>query len=363
MVWFVRMVAALLPDAFRLVLLLLRSSSAIRAESLVLRKQLAQYIERGVKARRVDPVTRISLALLTRLFDWQNAVVIVCPKTIIRWHRTGWRLFWRWKCRRGRLPIPAELRTLIRRMASENPVWGAERIANELLIKLGIRVSPRTVGKYMPKRPSGQPRGDQRWATFLKNHARAILACDFFVAVTATFRLLYVFVVIEHGRRRLAHVAVTNHPTADWTLQRLREMVGDESTHRYLIHDRDSIFARHLDNSIRALGLKVLRTPLRSPKANSICKRMIGTIRRECLDWLIPISESHLQAILKEWARHYNRGRPHKSLGPGVPDPPQVASVIPKSKSRHHLPAGVVMLAKSVLGGLHHEYSLAPDVI
>jgi putative transposase len=270
------MIAGLLSDSFRLFLLLLRSSTAIRAENLVLRKQLAQYIERGVRPRRIDAVARISLALLTRLFDWQNAVVIVRPKTIIRWHRTGWRLFWRFKCKRGRPPIPAELRALIRRMASENPVWGEERIANELLIKLGIRVSPRTVGKYMPKRPLGQPRGDQRWATFLKNHARAILACDFFVAVTATFRLLYVFVVIEHGRRRLAHVGVTNHPTADWTLQQLREVVGDEGTHRYLIHDRDSIFARHLDSSIQALGLKVLRTPFRSPKANSICERVIG---------------------------------------------------------------------------------------
>jgi len=161
-------------------------------------------------------------------------------------------------------------------MASENPVWGEERIANELLIKLGIRVSPRTVGKYMPKRPAGQPRGDQRWATFLKNHALAIVACDFFVAVIATFRLLYVFLVIEHRRRRLAHVGVTNHPTADWTLQQLREVVGDERTHRYLIHDRDSIFAKHLDKSIQALGLKVLRTPFRSPKANSIC----GSLRR-----------------------------------------------------------------------------------
>jgi hypothetical protein len=276
MVWIVRIVAGLLSDAFRLVLLLLRSSSAIRAENLVLRKQLAQYIERGVKPRRVDSVTRISLALLTRLFDWQNAIVIVRPKTIIRWHRAGWRLFWRFKCKLGRPPIPAELRALIRRMAAENPVWGEERIANELLIKLGIRVSPRTVGKYLPKRPPGQPRGDQRWATFLRNHARAILACDFFVAVTATFRLLYVFVVIEHVRRRLADVGVTNHPPADWTLQQLRELLGDDGTHRYLSHDRDSIFARHLDNSIRALGLKVLRTPFRSPKSNSICERAIG---------------------------------------------------------------------------------------
>ncbi len=155
---------------------------------------------------------------------------MVRPQTLIRWHRAGWRLFWRLKSRAGRPRIPLELRALIRRMAGENPVWGEERIASELLVKLGIRVSPRTVRNYMPKRPDRQPRGDQRWSTFLRNHARAILACDFFVAVTVTFRLLYVFVVIEHGRRRLAYVSVTNHPTADWTLHQLREVVGDEGT-------------------------------------------------------------------------------------------------------------------------------------
>ena len=137
---------------------------------------------------------------------WRNAVVIVKPATIVRWHRDGWRLFWRMKSRPGRPPIPRELRLLIRRMGQENPLWGEERIANELLLKLGVRVSPRTVRKYLPKRPPGQPRGDERWSTFLKNHAKAILACDFFVTVTATFRLLYVFVVIEHGSRRLMHV-------------------------------------------------------------------------------------------------------------------------------------------------------------
>ena len=358
MVGFVRIVAALLTDAFGLVLLFARSSSAIRAENLVLRKQLAQYVERGIRPRRVDSVTRIGLALLTRLFDWRDAVVIVRPSTIIRWHRMGWRLFWRFKCKLGRPAIPAELRGLIRRMASDNPVWGEERIANELWVKLGIRVSPRTVGKYMPKAPEGQPRGDQRWATFLKNHARSMLACDFFVAVTLTFRLLYVFVVIEHGKRRLVHMGVTNHPTADWTLQQLREVAGDEGIHRYLIHDRDSIFARHLDNSIQALGLKVVRTPFRSPKANSICERVIGTIRRECLDWMIPVSERHLRAILKEWMIHYNFGRPHKSLGPGVPDPPNATWVIPKSEFRHRMAAGALVLTKSVLGGLHHEYAL-----
>ena len=195
-------------------MLFCRSSSSIRAENLVLRRQLARFIDRGIKPRRVDHATRVSLALFTRLCDWRDSVVNVQPSTIVHWHRVGWRIFWRLKCRAGRPPIPAELRMLICRMARENPLWGQERIAYELLLKLGIRVSPRTVAKYMPKRPPGQPRGDQRWSTFLMNHAKAIVACDFFVAVAVTFRVLYVFVVIEHGRRRLAHVNVTAHPTA-----------------------------------------------------------------------------------------------------------------------------------------------------
>ena len=245
-------------------------------------------------------------------------------------------------------------------MATENPLWGEERIANELLLKLALRVSPRTVRKYMPKRPPGRPRGDQRWPTFLRNHAKAIVACDFFVAVTMTFRLLYVFVVIEYGSRRLVRVDVMAHPSTVWTLQQLREVVGFDHTHRYLIHDRDSIFATSLDESIRNLGLTVLKSPPHSPKANAICERVIGTIRRECLDWLIPVSEGHLRWILKSWVEHYNRGRPHSSLGPGVPDPPGGLVLIRNSESRHQLAAGALVRAQSVLSGLHHEYLLVP---
>jgi len=185
------------------------------------------------------------------------------------------------------------------------------------------------------------------------------VACDFFVAVTATFRLLYVFVVIEHGSRRLARVDITAHPSAAWTLQQLREVVGFDDVYRYLIHDRDSIFARRLDESINALGLTVLKSPPRCPKANAICERVIGTIRRECLDWVIPLSEAHLRLIMTEWVAHYNRARPHSMLGPGVPDPPLELAVVPKSESRHRLAAGVLVLARSVLSGLHHEYLLA----
>jgi transposase InsO family protein len=350
---------AVLSDVLKLGRLCLRSDSSIRAENLVLRRQLAQYIERGIKPRRLDHASRASLAVLSRFCHWCNAVVNIRPSTLIRWHRLGWWIFWRFKSRAGRPPIPLELRKLIRRMAAENPLWGQEKIANELLVKLGIRVSPRTVAKYMPKRPSGQPRGDQRWSTFLRNHAKAVLACDFFVAVTATFRMLYVFMVIEHGRRRLAHVNVTANPTADWTLQQLREALGDGAGRRYLIHDRDCIYSARLDESIKALGLEVLRTPVASPQANAICERVIGTIGREFLDWLIPISEKHLRAILKEWVAHYNGARVHKRLGPGVPDPPSGSLQFPKCQSRHQLAAGSFVVAKPVLGGLHHEYLLA----
>jgi putative transposase len=198
---------------------------------------------------------------LSRLFDWRDALVVVRPETMIRWHRAGWRLFWRMKSRPGRPPIPRKVQTLIRRMANENPSWGEERIANELLLKLDIRVSPRTVNKYVPKSPRGRPRGDMRWSTFLRLHAKGIIACDFFVAVTATFRLLYVFIVVEHCSRRLIHFNVTAHPTAAWTLQQLRETVGMEGRYEYLLHDRDSIFAEHLDESIANLGVTVLKSP------------------------------------------------------------------------------------------------------
>ena len=357
MVTLVRIARRLIESALRWVVLLFRSTESVQAENLFLRRQLALYTERGVQPRPVDAATRVSLAVLARLFDWRSALVVVQPTTMFRWHRAGRRLFWRLKCRPGRPPIPKELRALIRRMAQENRLWGEERIANELLLKLGVGISPRTVGKYLPKRPPGRPRGDLRWSTFMKSHARGILACDFFVTVTATFRLLYVFIVIEHGTRRLAHMNVTTHPSAAWTLQQLREVIADADDHKYLIHDRDRIFARHLDDSIRALGLAVLRSPFSSPKANAICERVIGTIRRECLDWMIPLSEVHLRSILREWVAHYNGGRPHSALGPGVPGPP-AGSARTQTESRRSWTPGALVRAKSVLGGLHHEYSL-----
>jgi len=220
----------ILADLVHFVCLGLRSRSSLAADNLFLRKQLAFYQERKVKPRRADNPTRLTLVLLSRWFNWRDALIVVRPRTLIAWHRKGFRLFWRWKSEAGRRPIPVELQRLIQRMARENASWGEERIANELLLKLGLRVSPRTVRKYMPilpVAPASGPRGDQRWATFLKNHARVIIASDFCVAVTATFRIRYVLVVMEHTSRRLIHLNATAHPTAAWTLQQLREAARD----------------------------------------------------------------------------------------------------------------------------------------
>jgi transposase len=239
----------LLGDGLRFLCLCLRPSPTLAAENLFLRKQLALYQERHIKPQRATDATRLSLVWLARWCDWRQALVIVQPQTLIRWHRQGFRLFWRWKSTPGRPPIPPDLQALIRRMACENPTSGEERIANELLLKLGLRVSPRTVRKYIPKRVDRDPGRcvpSQRWRTFVRNHAQAIISCDFCVVVTATFRLLYVFVLMEHATRRILHINVTAHPTAPWTLQQLRDTIPADHVYRFLIHDRDAIFSFHV---------------------------------------------------------------------------------------------------------------------
>ena len=347
-------------DLAGLLVLATKSRRAVAAENLFLRKQLALFQEREVRPHRADDSARWVMAFLSRLFAWRGALVIVQPETLLRWHRKGFRLFWRWKSQAvGRPRLPRDLRALIRTIAAENLTWGEERIANELKLKLGIRVSPRTVGKYLAGYPGRKPDPSQRWLTFVRNHARAIVACDFFVVVTARFRILYVFVIMELGRRKVLHYNVTAHPTAEWTLQQFREALTDEHPYHFVIHDRDTIFSTELDKAVVAMGVEILRTPVRAPKANAFCERLVGSIRRECLDFLIPFGERHLKQILQHWVTHYNHGRVHMGLGPGIPNPLQ--SSPPMTGHRHRVPTGLVVRSKSVLGGLHHEYWLDKD--
>jgi putative transposase len=336
------------------------SRAALVAENLFLRRQLALFRERKVKPRQTTPVYRLAMVALARFFNWRDALVIVKPETFLKWHRAGFRVFWRWKSRRpGRPPLPKNLKELIGAMARDNRTWGEERIANELSLKLGIHVAPRTVRKYLKSRKPPDCSGE-RWSTFVRNHAAAIVACDFCVSITATFQILYVFVAMEIGSRRIVHFNVTDHPTAEWTIQQFREILADPHPYRIVVHDRDSIFSSPLDDALKDFGVRPIKTPVRAPKANAYCERLIGTIRRECLDYLIPINNRHLRLILREFIGHYNRGRPHSALGPGIPDLLQ-SNNIPGSGHRHKLPTGHRVTKDSVLAGLHHNYRLEKE--
>ena len=330
------------------------------AENLLLRKQLRLFLERGDRPRRARNYERLWMVLLARLApNWRAALVVVRPATLIRWHRNAWKILWNRKCRgAGRPPVPEALRALSRQLHLENPTWSADRIAHELFLKLGIQLSKNTVRKYLPHPHRGDShRSDQRWSTFLRNHAKSVVACDFATAVTASFRTLHVFLVLELGSRRILHANVTASPHSDWTAQQLREAIPSDHGYQYLLHDRGSVFSPQADSTARGFGLTILRTPVRAPKANAHIERLIGTLRRECLDFLIPLSEPHLRAILQEWVRHYNRGRPHMALGPGVPEPSEEVPA-QRQAHRHRLPIGSRVRSRSVLGGLHHEYFL-----
>jgi transposase InsO family protein len=185
------------------------------------------------------------------------------------------------------------------------------------------------------------------------------VACDFCASVTAKFQILYLFVAMEIGSRRILHFNVTAHPTAEWTIQQFREILADPHPYRFVVHDRDSIFSSALDGALRDFGVRPIRTPVRAPKANAYCERLIGTIRRECLDYLIPINERHLRLILREFVGHYNRGRPHSALGPGIPEP--IQATIPASGHRHKLSLGHRVMKAPILAGLHHEYRLEKE--
>jgi putative transposase len=300
------------------------------------------------------------MVALARFFDWRGALVIVKPSTFFKRHRNAFCQLWKWKSRgRGRPALPRNMREITRRMDRENPTSGEERIADEPLVKFGIQVSARTVWKYLGPNQRGGPRGDQRWATFVHTHAKAIVACDFFVSVTATFRVLYVFVPLEVGSRRILHVNVTDHPTAECTIQPFREFLAYDHPCRFVIHDRDAIFSDAVDSALKDFGARALRTLVRTPTANAFCERVIGTIRRECLDFIIPMNERHLRSAVREFVTYYNRGLPHSSLGSGIPEPIQASA--PAGVHRHGLPVGYRISSKSILGGLHHNYRLGKE--
>ena len=328
----------------------------LAAENLFLRKQLALYVERKVRPKRATNATRVALVLLSQVVAWRELLTIVRPDTFVRWHRDLHGLFWRAKSRpRGRPPIPVALQSLIADMARANRNWGEERITAELRLKLGLTVSPRTVRRYMPRHPRGRGRQpSQSWTTFIHNHAGAVLACDFFMVVTATFRRLYVFVLIDIARRQVLHWNVTDHPTAEWTIQQFRNGVPLDPAYRFVVHDRDGIFAPAVDEALTSMSLQPVRTPPRAPQANAYCERFIGTIRRECLNWVIPVNERHLRHALAEWMPHYNGERPHSAFGSGLPDDTGRRPAL----TGHDLPPGHRVVARPRLGGLHHDYPL-----
>jgi putative transposase len=321
----------------------LRSRTALQLEVLALRHQL-QVLNRSRSRRiRLAHVDRLLWVWLFRIWiDWRAALVIVQPETVIAWHRRGFRAFWTWKSRRraGRPSAAPDVQALIRTMAAANPRWGAPRIHGELL-KLGIEVSQTTVAKYLVRR---KPSPSQTWRTLLTNHVGQIVAADFFVVPTATFRLLFVLVILAHERRRVVHVAVTDHPTAAWTAQQLREALPWDEAPRYLLRDRDHAFEGWADTT-KAMGIEEVLTAPRSPWQNACVERFIGSARRECLDHVMMFSATGLQRLLHLYCDYYERTRTHLSLDKDAPVPRVITP-----------PSGGRVVAIPHVGGLHHRY-------
>jgi putative transposase len=279
---------------------------------------------------------------------WGEVLVIVKPETVVGWHRAGFRLFWRWRSRArgGRPKTIAEIRTLIRRLAEENPTWGAPKIHGELQ-KLGFVVSETSVGRYLR---SVRRRGDpgKQWLTFLANHREVIAAFDFFTVPTATFKLLYCFFVIEHSRRKILHFNVTRHPTAEWVVQQLREAFPEARPYRYVILDRDAKFDSSVLQFLEATGLEPKRTSIRSPWQNGIAERWVGSCRRELLDHVIPLNDEHLRRLVREYVTYFHQDRIHDALSKDTPHRRPVENKpCPQA----------TLISNARLGGLHHRYS------
>src|SRR4029453_1998470 len=295
-------------------------AAGVALENLALRHQLL-VLQRSVGRPRLSRWDRIFWVWLSRLWaGWRTTLVIVRPATVLAWHRRGFQLYWRWKSRPnpvGRPRLDAELRTLIRRMAREKPPWGRRRIQAELAL-LGYAVAELTVAKYMHR---ASPRPSPTWRVFLATHARDIVAVDFFLVPTLTFRLLFVFVVLRHERRELLHINVTDHPSAVWTAQQINEAFPDDSAPRFLLRDRDAIYGEEFVRRVKSMGIREVLTAPRAPWQNPFVERVIGSIRRECLDHFLILSEAHLRRLLHAYAAYYNTTRPHQSLDKNSPQP------------------------------------------
>src|ERR1700719_3608344 len=319
-----------------------KSKSRLEAENAALRNQLI-VLQRRVRGR--VQLTNGDRLFLVQLYRWfpsvLNAITIIRPETLVRWHRAGFRRYWRWKSRSlgGRPQIDTDLRALIRRMSSENPLWGAPRIHGELL-KLGFELAQSTVAKYMVERCWSPTQG---WRTFLRNHAPDIAAVDLFVVPTIGFDLLYVFVVVRLDRRDLVWINVTANPTAEWVARQITEAFPWNEAPRYMIRDRDRIYGSVVMRRLRAMVIRDKPIAPASPWQNGFAERLIGSIRRECLDHIIVLGEVHLLRILKNYARYYNETRTHLALDKDAP------------LSRTVKRAGRI-LCRPILGGLHHVY-------
>ncbi len=323
----------------------LRARRSLVLENLALRQQLALLRQRSRRPRfgRFDQLFWVHLS--RRWSRWRDVLHLVLPETVIRWHRQGFRAFWTWKSRPrgpGRPPIGSELRGLIQKMAPANPLWGAPRIHGELL-KLGFTISQRSVARLMLRR-RGPP--SQSWKTFLANHVADLVAVDFLVVPTATFRILFVFVVLLHHRRQVVHFNVTSAPTSAWTAQQMLEAFPEDSAPRYLLRDRDAVYGNTFRRRVESMGIAEVLTAARSPWQNPYAERMIGTIRRDLLDHVIVFGEGHLRRQLHRYLRYYHRARTHLSLAKDAPEPRPVEP--PEL-------GGVIALPQ--VGGLHHRYA------
>ena len=322
----------------------LRSHRALALENLALRHQL-DVLHRNSKRPRLTNRDRALWVILSRLWpDWRKPLTLVQPETVIRWHKRGFRLYWRWKSRPrwpGRRKVSKEIRDLIRSMSRANLLWGAPRIHGELL-KLGIEVSQATVSKYMvhySKPPS------QSWRTFLKNHAKDIVSIDFFTVPTATFRVLFVFLVLSNERRKVVHFNVTDSPSAFWTGQQIVQAFPWDTTPKYLLRDRDGKYGEEFIRRVESMGIEQVLISARSPWQNPYVERVIGSIRRECLDHTIIFNEKHLRRVLKMYFRYYHESRTHLGLEKDCPKPRPVET----------LNSGPIY-SEPMVGGLHHRY-------